>query len=369
MINSFYIKNFRLFDELKITGINRVNLLVGKNNSGKTALLEALYAFLSDASKPALFELLGKREEDWALEDAEIVAEDVIRHLFKGHCLPEVGDEGITLSELTKSGNPSKKNLINIKTSFEINEFDDGELRSFFSEKEGIDDISSLVLLVVKNSKTIDSIDLQEDFTRRSRMHQRMYLRRMRLRKKNIQFVTTEFADNNKVSTLWDTVSLTGYEEDIINGLKIIEPKIEGVTFVSSETSRGRTPLIKLKGEKERLALKSLGDGVFRLFFIILSLVNAKGSYLIIDEFENGLHWSVQEKIWDVVFRLSELLKVQVFVTSHSRDCVAAFEKVWLKNEKLGSFYRLSGSESKHSVTSYDLETLSDSMEMEVEVR
>ncbi|MDX8393645.1 MAG: AAA family ATPase [Mariprofundales bacterium] len=39
MIDRFYIKNFRLFSDLKITNINQANLFVGKNNSCKTALL------------------------------------------------------------------------------------------------------------------------------------------------------------------------------------------------------------------------------------------------------------------------------------------------------------------------------------------
>jgi AAA15 family ATPase/GTPase len=49
------------------------------------------------------------------------------------------------------------------------------------------------------------------------------------------------------------------------------------------------------------MRLKSMGDGITRLFQIILSLVNAKDGLLLIDEFENGLYWSVQPKVWDIV--------------------------------------------------------------------
>jgi len=42
MLDSLYIKNFRLFKELTIDRLGQVNLIVGQNNSGKTSLLEAL---------------------------------------------------------------------------------------------------------------------------------------------------------------------------------------------------------------------------------------------------------------------------------------------------------------------------------------
>ena len=43
MYSSLSIKNFQAFQSLKIDGLKRVNLLTGRNNSGKTSVLEALY--------------------------------------------------------------------------------------------------------------------------------------------------------------------------------------------------------------------------------------------------------------------------------------------------------------------------------------
>jgi AAA15 family ATPase/GTPase len=43
MYTSFEITNFRCFDHLKLDNLARVNLIAGKNNVGKTALLEALF--------------------------------------------------------------------------------------------------------------------------------------------------------------------------------------------------------------------------------------------------------------------------------------------------------------------------------------
>ena len=43
MFTSFTVKNFRCFRDLTIAPLGRVNLIAGKNNTGKTALLEAMY--------------------------------------------------------------------------------------------------------------------------------------------------------------------------------------------------------------------------------------------------------------------------------------------------------------------------------------
>ena len=42
MLESFRVQNYRLFKDLKIKKLGQVNLIAGKNNTGKTALLEAI---------------------------------------------------------------------------------------------------------------------------------------------------------------------------------------------------------------------------------------------------------------------------------------------------------------------------------------
>lgn len=56
MISNFKIANFRLFDEVEITKLKRVNLIVGKNSSGKSALLEAFLLYFSKVSLDSLLE-------------------------------------------------------------------------------------------------------------------------------------------------------------------------------------------------------------------------------------------------------------------------------------------------------------------------
>jgi ABC-type multidrug transport system ATPase subunit len=113
-----------------------------------------------------------------------------------------------------------------------------------------------------------------------------------------------------------------------------------------------------------------MGDGMTRLFHIILSLVNAKNGYLLIDEVENGLHWSIHAGLWNIVFTMAGRLNVQVFATTHNRDCVRGFHEAWSPREAEGTFQRidvLPG--TKIMVNGYTCETLADALETDVEVR
>ena len=51
MFKNLRIRNFRAFGDLEIPRLGRINLVTGKNNSGKTSLLEALF-LLCGAGNP-----------------------------------------------------------------------------------------------------------------------------------------------------------------------------------------------------------------------------------------------------------------------------------------------------------------------------
>lgn len=125
---------------------------------------------------------------------------------------------------------------------------------------------------------------------------------------------------------LWDLIALTDLEQDVTDVLKIISADVERISFIG-ESGRKRVPMAKLSSENQPVALRSLGDGVNRLLGIALSLAYARGGVLLIDEVENGVHFSAQQQMWRVIFRLSHRLATQVFATTHSWDCIEAFQQ------------------------------------------
>lgn len=67
MLDHIHIENFRLFKHLDIPKVGQVNLITGKNNSGKTTLLEALRLWANQGAyyifESNLLDILGSRGE------------------------------------------------------------------------------------------------------------------------------------------------------------------------------------------------------------------------------------------------------------------------------------------------------------------
>ena len=61
MYKTFRVKNFRCFKDLQINDLGRVNLIAGKNNTGKTALMEAMYLHTKPLSPHVLIDLQSTR--------------------------------------------------------------------------------------------------------------------------------------------------------------------------------------------------------------------------------------------------------------------------------------------------------------------
>lgn len=74
--------------------------------------------------------------------------------------------------------------------------------------------------------------------------------------------------------------------------------------------------------------LGNLGEGMNRMLALAIGLVRSADGILLVDEIENGLHYSVQPDLWRMIFETAQELNVQVFATTHSYDCVQAFERV-----------------------------------------
>jgi hypothetical protein len=142
------------------------------------------------------------------------------------------------------------------------------------------------------------------------------------------RYISSSGNQGASIYKLWSAVSMSENEDYVIKALQIIEPRIKRFNILTSDSTgseQGFIPFVLLEGENSRVRLSSMGDGINRILTIILSLINCKGGIFLLDEFENGLHYSVQSKLWDIIFELAKNLDVQVFVTTHSNDCIKSF--------------------------------------------
>ena len=170
---------------------------------------------------------------------------------------------------------------------------------------------------------------------------------------------------------LWDNISLTERESYIVEALRIVDPQISAVSVIGQQSPRhSRTAIVLADNLTRRVPLRSFGDGMNRLFGIVLSLVNVSGGILLIDEFENGMHYTVQVDAWRMIFRLALELNVQVLATTHSFDCVMGFTQAASELEEVdGLLARIDRSGDRTRIVEYTEEDLDIAIRQRIEVR
>ena len=371
MLKSFIVRNFRLFDELRIENLGSVNLIVGKNNSGKSCLLEAIHIYASDANPKTLVDMAMARDEHWLSQvkkqEGQVLpeSENFLRYLFHGYVFPELGKSGIEVGPIS----PERDRIQIVNRAYQLLDSQDGRrLRVPVDQQLLFDEVVNLQLAleIKKADKSEYLLSLPVDPT--SADYRRQIVFRVREPRFSVQTVSTGSVNENQLAQLWDNINLTDLQDEVVACLQLIDSSIRDVAFVGE--GRSRIAIVRKDGSQERLPLKNMGDGILRLFHIILAIANAKNGLLLIDEFENGLYWGIQPRLWETVFRISEKLNVQVFATTHSKDCVNAFQDVWAMNEERGSFHRIDYFPGKGiKCVPYSLETLADAIDMNVEVR
>lgn len=316
VLNSLEIRNFRAFRDLKIERLGRVNLIVGKNNVGKTSLLEAIQLFANRTSNPTLiWDIMSTRHE---VKQPFVNIRDMLtalKYLFYGRYDIKPGISPIQIGSID-----FPQETLSIAIDWSATEIRDTDVHTR-SLKPGENYISDNLSPRISIQAVGGGLNYLIDPS--------LPLNSLVLNSNEIPcvFTTAHGVSSQYLTKLWDGIALTNLETDVLSALRLLAPGLIDLNFVSTPLSRGeRIPVVKLAGNDEPLPLYSLGDGMIRALGISLALVNAKDGLLLIDEFENGLYYTVQPDIWKLIFRVARRLNVQVFATTHSWDCIEAFQ-------------------------------------------
>jgi len=97
--------------------------------------------------------------------------------------------------------------------------------------------------------------------------------------------------------------------------------------------------------------------------------VSINGGLLLVDEIETGIHYSAQQDMWRLIFQMARRLNVQVFATTHSWDCIEAFQEAAQEDESAGMLIRLQERDGQITPTLFDERELSIVTRRQLEVR
>ncbi|CCH91998.1 conserved hypothetical protein [Microcystis aeruginosa PCC 9432] len=331
MLQSLKIEGFRGFQSFEMANLGRINLLVGKNNSGKTSILEAIQFLYVQNNLDIFLETISYRGEfSWSESNRTKVFE--ICHLFPGHeIIPskeiiiigsrESHQESVTIS--VKS--------IPIQLSLFSDKNDDLNNDNIFDDEEW-----NKLLLSIRWSQSQKPIELEllangtlaRDSIRRMASLSRISHKIGIDNKIELRFLTPFSLTSSDMAALFDNIVLSPLEDLIIESLKIIEPKIERIASIGSGKYSTANNLgvrggflIKIKNHDQPIPIGSLGDGFWRMLGLVLAMVNLENGILLVDEIDSGLHFTVMTDMWKVVWETAKRLNIQVFATTHSRDC------------------------------------------------
>ncbi len=386
MLKSIYISNFKGLKEVSIPSVGNLNLIVGKNNSGKSSLLEALMLYASGGSESVLHELSVSHDEisrerfrptEYQQTDSDsqsFISNDMLpyEHLFYGRTFDP--KESIHIGENEK---PAKSLILSFIKDRKVNDNSNDEAiklltqLNIFNNDIVLPKMRSQNVLEVKKGRYKHFIPLDEAVFRASR-----FVDSDDRSKINFRHIPTKITSMDDLGFLWDQITLTKYEKITIEALQSIEPNITDIRFVLKDGSRRqRTAIVKLSGSDDVFPILSMGDGIGRILQLILNMYAARDGIYLIDEFDNGLHYSIQKSLWKMIFNLSKLLNVQVFATTHSWDCVQSFAEVSIENRELDGFLlklgksKLSSNKGSSIVTIFNEDKLYTITQEMVEVR
>lgn len=371
--SSLTIERFRSLRLLKINSLGRVNLVTGRNNTGKSSILEGLRILASDASPALLASILRYREEDIAGENEEpgrpLDADSLFQlaSLFSG--FPQMSEIQEPILLAANGGQRSMELKISVGWFSEERE-PDGSRRLVAQQPQLFAETELIPALVLEAGASRRMVPL--DYLNRRLPRSRLFRADLSEEPRVPCIFVSPYGGERtaNLGALWDKIALRDREADVVKALQIIAPDIEAVSMIGGEGPRQmRTAIVRSEAFPRPVPLRSFGDGLNRLFGIVLSLVNAKDGLLLIDEFENGMHHTVQLDVWRAVFRLSGLLNVQVFATSHSWDAVEAFQTAAAEDPSEGLLIRLTKKGDAIIPTTFREDELAVATRENIEVR
>jgi hypothetical protein len=158
-----------------------------------------------------------------------------------------------------------------------------------------------------------------------------------------------------------------GETKQLLNTMKLLEPRLKRLAVLVT----GGVPSINGDiGLKELVPLPMMGEGMVRLLSILLAIYDTTNGIVLIDEIENGLHYKAMPKVWEAIAIAARQAKAQIFATTHSWECAVAAHQA-LKVSKVYDLlfhrFNLAGGEIK--IATYDQNKLDTAISTGLEVR
>ena len=177
---------------------------------------------------------------------------------------------------------------------------------------------------------------------------------------------TSQTPSAGNVSILFANLQKSNREDLLVRTLRVIDPLIDRVEVVVEGPIS--VPWVRMK-TGSFIPLPLLGDGVFRTAAIALTMIDASPGVVLVDEIDTGIHYSALKSFWEMLTLVAKEYDVQLFATTHSRECVIAAHDALSGPDDLRLF-RLERTEERDvEVFTFNSEQLDGALQLNLDVR
>lgn len=342
------ITNFRGIKNLRLDNLGQVNVLVGANNVGKSSILEALF-ILSGKQHPYLPGALN------FIREAARKDFDHLKYLFYNADI----ERHPVISASTTS---QEQHRVEISLMSEI-DMEKQNINAGLSSQE-TRKITG-VHMFCKDSKQEFEVKL---FPNKEGDGLALHSTIRIMDEVIASFLPSNGREGNAVE-MYSELVRSNKKNDIVLALKEFDSAVEDIDLLSDGI------YLKYQDRDSLIPLSMAGDGIRRYLGIIMSAAISKANLLLIDEIENGLHYSIYAKLWKALITITQKNNIQLFVTTHNKEILRSLYSAYtelqpgVNNEDI-KIYTLKLYENGSHIA-YPLSTkgLEGAIDNEVEIR
>jgi AAA15 family ATPase/GTPase len=348
------IKNFRGIEHLTIDDFSRVNVFLGQNNSGKSSILECLMLIMG-VSNPDLPQAINSfRTRTYYSSFADI---SYMFHNVDIRQKPEISAE---LLDNTKRYLTLELTYVFDKT--DQSEVHDGKIPTS-ETKTFLNTLRMLFEIFTGNNRNsyVSSLSIDQKGIAINRKIADGYLE-----KNSLALLPADLSVGNPINDLVELAKRMK-KDVVIEQLKKFDPRITMLEILNN------VAYIGLEGVNQLLAVNMMGDGLRRYLNIVAASANPMNNIILIDEIDNGLHYSAYKKLWEAIFALATETNKQIFVTTHSKETLYRLNEMLEEHKEYQDALRLYTIENTklkgHQAYKYTFEGLSEACHNNVELR
>ena len=362
------IKGFRGIKAVEIPKFGRATLITGKNNTGKTAVLEALRLHASNAAPEVVYDILKSHAGHISENGAGASCDDspfAFSPLFYG--FPNLSRFAAPIVISTDGGERPTKLKMRMGRFVEKEKANGNIIKAQSDGGDGLDERADAPPAMLAET------------------HGGMRCRRLIKPAAGYTYDGYGFWDMERTPCAMinpygeiaayggnarrSEIALRYDEKRVAEALRIIDPQITAISAAEVEM-KPENVVVHAKNISRPVPLEAFGDGALRLFFIFRTLLRTgMGGILLIDEFEKGLHHKIQADVWKMIIRAARKYDIQIFATTHSWDAVKAFQKATSESPGEYSLIRLIHRYERVFATAYSEEDVEIAVRQNIEVR